>query len=75
VASICTDEIDGHVHHLDAPLSGHFEDKNTERIHHLLHHLHNYQRVSGRRTQLLVYMLLTLMYFAITMTLLGANCL
>ncbi len=45
----------------------------ANRIHHLLHHLHNFHQVSRRRTELLVYMGLALIYFAVATTLLAAN--
>jgi hypothetical protein len=73
---ICIEDIDGHSHHVhvepEASLNT-TNDDNTNRIHHLLHHLHNYHELTRRRTELLVYMGLTVIYFGVAATLLGAN--
>lgn len=44
-----------------------------EKIHRLMHHLHEYYLSTRRRTELLIYMLLVLVYFGVSAALLGAN--
>jgi hypothetical protein len=46
-----------------------------DKIHQLLHHLHEYHLATRKRIQLLFYILLVVMYFGVSAALLGANCL
>ena len=82
--SVCDLAIDGHSHNHQPSSDGNINlvdgqsDSSSSaasmiRIHHLLHHLHNYHQVSSRRMMLLVYMGLTLIYFGVASTLLAAN--
>jgi hypothetical protein len=46
-----------------------------DKIHRLLHHLHEYHLATRKRTELLFYILLVVMYFGVSTALLIANCL
>jgi hypothetical protein len=45
----------------------------SDKIHRLLHHLHEYHLAVRQRTELLFYILLVVMYFGVSAALLGAN--
>jgi hypothetical protein len=54
-------------------LSSSDEYNRIDKIHQLLHHLHEYHLAVRKRTELLLYMLLVVMYFGVSAALLGAN--
>lgn len=60
-------------HAVPGPVSEMLGPDSTDKIHHMLHHLHNYHQTSRRRMQLLVWMGLALIYFGVATTLLVAN--